>query len=1046
MTWTVRRPSAALVVVCGFLLASGLGSGALAQSSSARTDALSKLTTVLADLARSVSQSTTMSTRQAGTPLSMNGMPQSVQDAARERRLRINDMNEVQVYLILTAVTDETVRQLEAAGVTIELRDAAHRRVQARLDVTALLPVAALDIVQAIRLPTYTRQRSGPFTTEGDVILNALSARQRFGLDGTGVRVGVVSDGLKGVFESSCTRCTGITEGPMATGDLPASIGLRTSSGVLTTVSGGIAGRSFRANRDLEGLPPATPPCSFAGAGAEGTALLEIVYDIVPSAKLSFANADTDIEFSQAVNFLAASSDVVLDDIGFYGLPYNGTSAVSQNTAAALNNPAYPIRAYFTSAGNDADEHYYESYVDSGVDGTAISGISTPGHLHLFQRTNRTTDVLGLGPQPYNVIRLAQGGEVSIVLTWDDAFGGSNNNYDLYLVQESTGNVVARSTDVQSGTQDPVESIDYVNATGTQGLFRIVVQNVRNAASPKNLNIFSFEPECAASGPQLLAPPAHERHNYNTASFSIAAQADAGGFPVAVTTVGAVCSASAESAAQFSDNPDESCLDTSHSTPEFFSARGPTVDGRTKPDLVAIDGVSVSGAGGFPTTFFGTSAAVPHAGGIAALLLESASCLLNGSSTTIDPTTARARIRNLLVSRARSLFPPSPNNTVGTGLMDAVAAIQQTIPSTAGVTALRLDANDPLGYSITPQLLGFTDPNGCPLVQLSWSGGCGTSPSSLMTCPIGTAVVAVSASSNGRTFSAATNVEITVTGFALSVSPATASLTAGQSASFVVTVSGDGGPYTSAVQLSCTNLPPGATCSFNPASVTPGSGSATSVLRITTITNSGVLPQDVARWFPPAGVSIATLAAWTILGAFCCVIVRLPGRARRTAVWTAACLVFVLASGSYRGSRLSGAVSIAVFPANLAFSSQVIGTTSPSKLVRVTNTGSESLSFLSIAASSEFTSDLGCSSGLEPGASCTVAVSFVPTETGPHTGTLVFYDNAAGSPQVVNLSGVGVTAPSAEAPTAPGAYDVQINGVSGRLTQSSIVSLVVEQP
>jgi hypothetical protein len=1044
MTSTVRRRSAALVVVCGFFLAGSLGPGALAQSSGARSAALSKLTTVLADLA--VSQSPTSTTRQAGTPLSMDGMPPSVRDAARERRLRINDKNEVQVYVILNAVSDQTVRQLEANGVTIELRDPAHRRVQARLDVTKLLPVAALDVVQAIRLPTYTRHRSGAVTTEGDAILNALTARHQFGLDGTGVRVGVVSDGLKGVFESDCRTCTGVTNGPMATGDLPATVGLRTSSGVLTTVSGGIVGRSFRANRDLEGLPPATPSCSFAGAGAEGTALLEIVHDLVPSAKLSFANADTDLEFEQAVNFLAASSDVVLDDIGFYGLPYNGTSAVSQNTAAALNNPAYPIRAYFTSAGNDADEHYYGTYFDSGVDGTSINGISTPGHLHLFQRTDRTTDVLGLGPQPYNVIRLPQGGEVSIVLTWDDAFGSSSNNYDLYLVQQSTGNVVARSTDVQSGTQDPVESIDYVNATGTQDFFRIVVQNVRNGASPKNLNIFSFQPECAANGPQLLAPPRHERHNYNTASFSIAAQSDAGGSPVSVTTVGAVCSASADAAAQFSDNPDESCLDTSHSTPEFFSSRGPTIDGRTKPDLVAIDGVSVTGAGGFPTTFFGTSAAVPHAGGVAALLLESASCLLNGAATTIDPTTARARIRNLLVGRARSLSPNPPDNTVGAGLIDAVAAIQQTVPSTAGVTALRLDANDPLGASITSQQLGFTDPNGCPIVQLSWSGGCGTGPATVLTCPIGTASIAVSASNNGRTFSPATNVDITVTGFALSVSPANASLVAGQSASFLVTVSADGGPYTSPVQLSCSNLPPGATCSFNPSTVTPGSGSATSVLKITTLANSAVLPQASPRWFPPAGLSLTTLAAWMTLGVICFAAVRLPGRTRRVAVWTVACLVFVLVSGSYRGSRVSGAVSIVVFPGNLAFSPQVIGTTSPSKLVRVTNSGSDAISFLSIAASSEFTSDLGCSSGLEPGATCTVAVSFVPTEVGPHTGTLVFYDNATGSPQVVNLAGIGVLAPSAEAPTVPGAYDVQVNGVSGKLTLSSIVSLVVEQP
>src|SRR5207247_2910761 len=99
--------------------------------------------------------------------------------------------------------------------------------------------------------------------------------------------------------------------------------------------------------------------CGFAGAGAEGTALLEIVHDLAPGARLAFANADTDLEFAQAVNFLAASNDVVLDDVSFFGQPADGTSAVSRNTAAALNNQIFPIRAYFTSVGNRDAAHYF---------------------------------------------------------------------------------------------------------------------------------------------------------------------------------------------------------------------------------------------------------------------------------------------------------------------------------------------------------------------------------------------------------------------------------------------------------------------------------------------------------------------------------------------------------------------------------------------------------------------------------------------------------------------------------------------------------------
>lgn len=57
---------------------------------------------------------------------------------------------------------------------------------------------------------------------------------------------------------------------------------------------------------------------------------------------------------------------------------------------------------------------------------------------------------------------------------------------------------------------------------------------------------------------------------------------------------------------------------------------------------------------------------------------------------------------------------------------------------------------------------------------------------------------------------------------------------AGASAPYTITVTPDPLPFTSAVTLSCANLPTGANCSFNPASVTPGSAPVTSTLTIST--------------------------------------------------------------------------------------------------------------------------------------------------------------------------------------------------------------------
>jgi hypothetical protein len=212
-----------------------------------------KLTTVLADLARAVPQDEgpTPSARAAPAALSADSLPDAVRDAMRSRKLRVNAAGEVQVYILLHAVTDDALRQLTASGATIEITDAARRRVQARIPASRLRAVAALPFVTFVRLPTYAVRRIGAVTTEGDAILRADAVRRQLSLDGTGVRVGVLSDGLKGVFAAGCTSCGGVAGGPIATGDLPDATGTRNAQGVLTASSGGVTGRSFQANSDL---------------------------------------------------------------------------------------------------------------------------------------------------------------------------------------------------------------------------------------------------------------------------------------------------------------------------------------------------------------------------------------------------------------------------------------------------------------------------------------------------------------------------------------------------------------------------------------------------------------------------------------------------------------------------------------------------------------------------------------------------------------------------------------------------------------------------
>ncbi len=1034
--------------------------------------ASAKLSTVLADMARAVRPQPSSAPAVRGAPaagFSLASMPKSVRDAARARVLRVNPQGEVQVYIMMNPVTDERVRELSARGASIEIVDTAGRRVQARVPVGRLEELAGLPFVTHIRPPFYARRMA---LTEGDAILRSDLARTQFGLSGAGVRVGVISDGIKGVFATGCTTCGGAAGGPISTGDLPSATGTRSIFGVLTASSGGINGRSFSADNDLEGI---IPGCGFAGAGAEGTALLEIVHDIAPGAQLSFANIDTDAAMIQAVNTLAASNDVVVDDLGFLGLPSDGTSGVSSNTAAALNNSSNRIRGYYTSVGNGADNHYFGLYANSGVNGTTINGITTGGNLHEFESSAETSDTLGLGPQPHNLILLPPNGEVIVVLNWNDPFGASTNNYDLYLVRDSTNQVVDRSTDVQGVTGFPVEIISYTNDTLSEDFFRIVVQNVGNAAAARNLNLFAFEPQCAVDGPRLLAPPSHARLNFTTPTRSLSAQSDAGGSPVSVVSVGAICSASQRTQDLFAGSaaPFESCFDTTNETLEFFSAQGPTLDGRLKPDVASIDGVSITGAGNFPcpfdvpncsSPFFGTSAAAPHVAAMAALVLESAPCLISGKPGALDIVTARTTLRNLILDHAVPLGGTIPNNMFGHGRADALASIEQTLPTFGGVSSITVSGNMPGGVNLSPAQLGFSDPNSCLLTTLIWTGGCGTGPGATMPCPFGTNNVSIGASNNGVSFSPVSDVQILVTNFVISVAPATQETVAGVAIRYTVSVEPQGGPYTNSVAFACGNLPAESSCAFNPPAITPGASPATSELTITTTAR----PAAASVHFPPPSGRnpTAPLIVLCLLLAGCAAFVAQDAAIRLAAMvshshrkkipappaiqprWrrnVAAAPVIAVALMAWLAVQNSCGASVTptpaspsarLTPASLTFDPQGVGTTSSAKAATLSNTGNATLTISGITTSGEFGQTNNCGASLAAGASCTIDVTFTPTAGGERSGTLTVTSNA--TTRTTTLSGTGL------AGTAAGSYTINVTGTAGTLTNSGSLTLVVQ--
>ena len=103
----------------------------------------------------------------------------------------------------------------------------------------------------------------------------------------------------------------------------------------------------------------------------------------------------------------------------------------------------------------------------------------------------------------------------------------------------------------------------------------------------------------------------------------------------------------------------------------------------------------------------------------------------------------------------------------------------------------------------------------------------------------------------------------------------------------------------------------------------------------------------------------------------------------------------------------SGTTTVTFSPTSLTFSPQQINTTSSSKSVRLTNTGSSTLTITSAAVTGPFTLSNGCAKSLAAGSSCSLSVRFNPTAVGTGSGTLTITDSATGSPQSVPLSGTG---------------------------------------
>jgi uncharacterized repeat protein (TIGR01451 family) len=119
------------------------------------------------------------------------------------------------------------------------------------------------------------------------------------------------------------------------------------------------------------------------------------------------------------------------------------------------------------------------------------------------------------------------------------------------------------------------------------------------------------------------------------------------------------------------------------------------------------------------------------------------------------------------------------------------------------------------------------------------------------------------------------------------------------------------------------------------------------------------------------------------------------------------------------GQGLPAGPAVNLSPISLAFSGQVVSTTSTAQNISLANVGNATLNIANIQTSGDFAQTNNCGASLAAGTACTISVTFTPTASGPRSGALTITHNAAGSPHTVPLSGTGSSFALSMPPGAP---------------------------
>jgi len=333
-----------------------------------------------------------------------------------------------------------------------------------------------------------------------------------------------------------------------------------------------------------------------------GTAVSEAVFDVASGTALYIASIKTSGEVRQAVDWMIAEGvDIINMSLGF---PWQGPGdGTSPNEYSLLNTVDRAVAAgivWFSAAGNDNQRTWYGNFTDSDGDG-----------LHEWEDDTEASASY-IDNSEINSIYISSSDCIDVQLRWEDNWPNASTDLDIGLLN-TNGTLVNAIAGVQDGSATSTPHELKCLSVATSGVHYIIVDHY-SGETPNWIQLNSWK----------------RSFGYTTNSGSITNPAES-----------ANPSLMAVGAARWS----------SVNQVENFSSRGPTPDGRIKPDIVGADGGQSASNG----VWGGTSQASPHLAGLAALVLE--------QNPDLSPTEVIKYLKDCALPRESKI----PNNTWGHG-------------------------------------------------------------------------------------------------------------------------------------------------------------------------------------------------------------------------------------------------------------------------------------------------------------------------------------------------------------------------------------------